>query len=404
MSRILDVSANVCMVVALFFLLLSTLVCRADGDEAVPSVGIPADIRARLEANAKALNPITLVWTEQRRTALSEEQLSGKTKITPDPGFLEQSSWVFMWQDKKCYLSKVAKNVVTSDGDTKRSIQERSFDGSVHCAGHGLGYEDAATPGMGIYPLEQMLTRYPLQNVFFQRYTMKFGYKFPNVGRELGMPQQSYILFLNDTGKLIKAEKQIINGKNIFQVTLEGFDTWEQRDRLFVFSLVPEYGYAVSDCVIKTLDDKVAYSIKNEQFEKIPNKEVYIPRKTVVQCFTDVTIPDDISPTPLFTEEYLLTEVATKKVDDKKFDLRKKYTRPGTHIGDRTLDDTEYGVQYVIPANPADINRAIEAARTGQRFVPTPLPSPPFVYRWGLAIIGLCLIIYALWRLGRKSN
>ena len=55
-------------------------------------------------------------------------------------------------------------------------------------------------------------------------------------------------------------------------------------------------------------------------------------------------------------------------------------------------------VKYRMPANPADLDRVIEAALTGKEFVPTPIRPSLFalILRWGLVIVGLCMIIYAL--------
>jgi hypothetical protein len=399
-------------IVLLFYWLLSTLLYGADNNSIVLSTNeLSEEIRAKLESNALALNPISLVWIKQKKSNLNEKQLSDAINTPYDYGILEQSACVFMWQDKRGYYSETCKNSVDLQGrdekklpflsdkdiEKKLSIQERSFNGEIFCAGLGYGL-DHATPGLGVYSLKQLQDR-PLMNTLYQRYTMKFGYKFPNIGRELGMQQQSYILFLNDNGTLIKVENQSINKKNMIQIVVKGYDFWEQRDRLFDFCLDPEYGYAVSNCIIKTIDEKIAYSIKNEQFEKIPQKEIYIPRKTIVQYFTDATIPDKISTAPLFTEEYLLTEISTKKISDKQFDLRTKYTAPGTHISDRTLMDTLEGVQYVLPANPADLDRVIEAALTGKDFVPTPLPSmAAIVIKWLLCIAGIAMILYAAYK------
>ncbi|MDR1480236.1 MAG: hypothetical protein LBJ00_14970 [Planctomycetaceae bacterium] len=112
-----------------------------------------------------------------------------------------------------------------------------------------------------------------------------------------------------------------------------------------------------------------------------------------------ITIPDIISDTPLFTDQYELVEISTKKINDKQFNLKEKYSNPGTHIGDRTLNDTENGVQYVIPANPADLDRVIEAALSDKDFVPTLLPSrTATIIRWILILLGLAMILYAAYQ------
>ena len=246
---------------------------------------------------------------------------------------------------------------------------------------------------LGVYPVDFFVNNAPLQNLFYQLYTQRIGYKYPSIGREMGDEPQSYVLFLVKNGELLRANEETINNTHYFCVLAKCHDSWERTDRKYRLLLDPKLNYAVVRCEILTLDDKLAYLVENEEFQIIPGKNVYLPKKSRTTYFTDVTRIDDISDKPLFVEECILTDISVSRIADVQFDLRKKYTEAGTHIGDRTLKNTNEGVQYRFPANPADLDRAIEAALTGGTFVPTPLGPSIWVVvvRWLTCLAGIVI-------------
>jgi hypothetical protein len=368
---------------------------------------IPDSVASALQSNAEALNPITLVWVKQKKTKLNLDEIAQKVNKFNDYGFLERSLCVFMWQDQKGFFSESCNNAVNIKGsnelqlphiddkkiEKKLAVQERSFDGEVHCAGTGHHQTEVNTPTIGVFP-ESWLRNHPLIYAFPQRYTTWFGYKFPNLCKELGESQCSYILSLTAKGELIKTSDEIIDNKKLFYIAIKSLDVLSQQDRIFRFWLDPDYNYAVVRNEIESVEHQTIYSIKNEQFKLLPNKKIFLPQKTVVTYFADIGIKM-ISATPIYYEEFLLTEVSTKKINNKQFDLRIKYTNAGTIIGDRILKDTEQGVQYIYPANPADLDRVIESALTGKDFVPTPIqPMWMFVLRLILCVVGTAMALY----------
>jgi hypothetical protein len=75
---------------------------------------------------------------------------------------------------------------------------------------------------------------------------------------------------------------------------------------------------------------------------------------------------------PLLNEIFSVNEISTQAIDKNQFCLRENYRVPGTNVSDFTLGEGSngYGVQYEIPANPEDLDRVIETARTGRPYVP----------------------------------
>jgi hypothetical protein len=374
----------------------------------IKQVRLPDNVRIALETNANELNPISLVWQRKRNTKMDFEILMRQIKCLYNYGFIEPYNGVFMWQNSKSYLYYTTKSTLEGDYQTLpytfevqkkkikliETVSERAFDGTTVYNGNGSASTRSNTPGMDIYTKEQSLKTFGLSPVCHSEYLLYSGYKFPIKAEELGMIQQSLILFLAHSGRFVEFKK-ISN--NVNSIVIESEDIlWSKRKQIFEFFLDTNLTFAIKKWTIKTTDNKLLCSIENEQFEQISGKKIYLPRKCVVSHYSYATVPELISELPLFTDEYLLVEVSTKRIVDKQFDLRTKYSLPGTRIGDRTLKDTDAGVQYIIPANPADLDRVIEAALTGKDFVPTPLPSTTaIVIKWLLCIAGIAMIFYA---------
>lgn len=383
----------------------------------VDNLIMPENTTEVLKKNASELNPISLVWKKKRTSVLSIKNLILKTKCLYDYDFLGSETSVFMWQNNQFYYFYTDNNAIVGDFkdlpyayevDEKKlkiaeSISERSFDGKDYYSGNGYQSESS---GLGIYPIQKMQDRtYP--DVVNQEYTSFIGYKFPNTGTELGNSPIAYVLYLVNNGTLIdcRTEQSTTDGELLF-LKIKSKDIWSNTERVFNFWLVNKYGAVVKKFTIESLDGKLVQAVENHDFFKLSNKSVYFPQKTTVNYYSYHTIPLDISKTPIFTDEYVLVEASTKSINDKQFDLRTKYSNPGTHIGDRTLKDTPDGVQYIVPANPADLDRVIEAALTGGNFTPTPLASTfAVMFRWLILLTGVGMIIYALFaKFAKKSS
>jgi hypothetical protein len=383
------------------------LYCQAEEQQG----SLPDDIVSVLSQNADDLNQISITWKRKRSSEMDFELLTKTIKCLYDYGFLEDRNSVFMWQNPKSYLYYVEKDTIEGDhttlpyayeihkSNTKliESVLERSFDGTNIYNGNGSTATEFSTSGLGIYTKENALKAFARVPVCFPDYFLYAGYKFPLAAEELGTSQQSYILFLINQGRLIDFQKHDNHVDSPFVViTIESEETQSKRKRIFEFLLLSKFNFAIKKWTMKTLDNKLLYEVENKEFVELSGKKIFLPKSIEVKHYSYVTVSDFVSPTPLFSERYLLAEISVKKIAAKQFDLRTKYSQPGTHIGDRTLTDTNKGVQYVVPANPADLDRVIEAALNGTDFIPTPLPSTAaIIVKWLLCLAGIAMIFYA---------
>jgi hypothetical protein len=203
---------------------------------------------------------------------------------------------------------------------------------------------------------------------------------------------------LANDGEVLRVDESVLlDGDQTILIKIKSksiFD-WNKTERIFTFWLSKKYNYAIKQCEISSLDGQICYLIQNDQFFELKKKVLYLPRQTSISYYTYTTC-NTIFPKPLFKEEITLSNISTKKIDPKLFSLDKLYSIPGTVISSRELRDTDEGLTFTIPANPADLDRVIEAALTGKDFVPTPLPSTTaIVIKWLLCVAGIAMIFYA---------
>ncbi|MDR1384866.1 MAG: hypothetical protein LBJ67_13615 [Planctomycetaceae bacterium] len=278
-------------------------------------------------------------------------------------------------------------------------VSDVSFDGKKVFRGSGI-FTEKSTQALLINNLDNFKTNdYP---IVVQEYTSYLGFKFPNKPSEFQDLPESYPLFLAKKGKLLSVKTENLNGHDALQIKIKStylLFPWQNPSRIFCFWLLPDLNYAIKQCDILREDNKLAYRIINDSFEKLPNKSIYLPRKTVLEYYTSEMPNAEISSTVLYKEIFSLVSVSTQKINTNQFTLQNLYSKPGTRIADHVLSDTDSGLQYDMPANPADLDRVIESELTGKDFTPTPLPSrAAMIIRWIIILIGLGMILYAGYR------
>jgi hypothetical protein len=369
-------------------------------------VVIPQEIEEALQENVSCLDPISLVWVRTRTSDIDTETLLKKIKEEYSYSFLEPVNSTFMWQKGCGYLFNALRNRAEIDSANPPPLVHekklklnmlydiKSVDGEFFYSG---GMTDDKPIVLMINPLSHPTS------VLFQILTLNMGYKYPMISNDFenNLQPASYILYLAQKKEnVLQAKSEIIDDEKIFLIKVfsEEYNYLDQcpKPRFFTFYLLPEYHYAVKQLEVHSQNNELVYKIVNKNFKKLSGKKVYLPNESILQRYTHVTISDLVSSTPLYTENFLITEVSTKKINNKQFNLKNKFSDSGTLITDRSLRDTDEGISYMIPDNPADLDRVIEAALNGTDFVPTPLPSTTaIVIKWLLCIAGIAMIVYA---------
>jgi hypothetical protein len=386
-----------------------SIVVYADGTNRLEWNILLPEITVVLEKNAKHLDNLSIVFRRTRSADIPLEPLLKQINSTREYGFFEKSNHVFMWRRPRFYQGNFGKFAAEID-ETGRLpfayeknlklldfINEKSFDGNNYMYGSG-GFErtEHTAPAVGIDSKEQLIRVAGKSGILDSMYLWASGYKFPIIGDDIGSPQVSSVTFLASHGQINRLEKQTNDGEESVFLEIIAKDIFTDSKRMYSLWLLPRYQYVTKKMSVKTLDGKNLYEIENDDYIKVNQDGLFFPSISKISYYFWHNNVEFISDSLLFTETYSLAEVSTKSVAIDQFDIRKKYSSPGTVIADRTLKDTDAGVQYIIPANPADLDRVIEAALTGGDFVPTPLPSTTaIIIKWLLCIAGIAMILYA---------
>jgi hypothetical protein len=383
---------------------------------------IPNEIQKVLLKNVGTIVPISVVWQQQRSASMNIDNFC--KRIGGGPGlynFFEPEDNVFMWQDEQSFLfshkkevqirigliqvddkGKVAGTVSRNEVDFVDSYRECAQDTQKYYRGKKVG-NDQAPKELSVWSLEKTLTKDADYPVFDQTYMTNIGFKFPVYGREIKMQPKSFILFLLESGgKLLSLNEDVLEGDKSLKVTISSDHSTiylPNQSHIYTFWILPKLSYAVKQIEVTTIDNQIEYLVVNDDFMLLPGKTVYFPRKTHVKYYVCNNTWSGRLSEPLYQEDYVLVDVSTKKINKDQFNLSKSYTQSGVMVTDRTLrglNDTDNGLTFIVPANPADLDRVIEATLNGTDFVPTPLPSTTaIVIKWLLCIAGIAMILYA---------
>jgi hypothetical protein len=387
--------------------LFGNLFCQANDNDQVDK-----NVLETLSKNYGECNTILLVWESTYTSEMDMQQILQKIKFPDFYGFNEPIYQTYLWDNGKFYFHRSHKMnpvetlrinnrfpnawEIRDSADLLTRVDENSFDGERYYSGNGV---DVTGTSAGI-TIQELATVHQMNYRIFEdgHYTNCLGFKFPCTTVEVGNKHDSFVLHLIRNSEILDAHWDIRNGQRQYMIKCKSKNDWDMNDNYLILNLwlLPEYGYTIRQYDIHDIKGNLAYRIINSNFKKLLNSNVHLPHNTVIQFYTYATISGNISPVELFRETHTLVSATTTNIKLSQFDLRNKYAQSGTHFADYTLKDTENGLQYIYPANPADLDRVIEAALTGKDFVPTPLPSTTaIVIKWLLCIAGIAMIFYA---------
>jgi hypothetical protein len=177
--------------------------------------------------------------------------------------------------------------------------------------------------------------------------------------------------------------------------------------RQYVFTLAPDMAYAVISREEYTPDRKLLVAAANSDFQQFRPDGPWLPTQSTVRHRVWLTAPGEVSDTDLLTVSYTLTEMSPDEIPPESFDLRRKYTRPGTVISDATIpgaDRRPQGrVEYPVPNDPVNLEKVIQMALEGREFV------EPKSSRYGTLLIianiavAAAIVLSLGWRYFRKN-
>ncbi|WP_157605182.1 RNA polymerase sigma factor [Schlesneria paludicola] len=374
---------------------------------AVAADGIPANIRAALEQNANAINPIGIRYTTEIRSRLSQRETLEKLQIAADrvsPILFAKRPYRTIVEGQKFYSSGTEESLPPRSNRLIVASEEGSFDGAVLYGGRKykrLG--DSMGGDLRMYGWERQKKSHlsiptHLRGPYFTGTPTYSGLSFSRkAGQQSELTAESDILrLLRMKGKVQSVENVSLDGRSLVKIELivenqtrdeaewidlrqlEGDDSeelatpderrrtaeilrWQRKlpaTKRVVYFLDPALNYAVRRREDWYDPHTLLIRCDCSEFEKLSDHPVWLPHRCVseihelqTRLFYQWDHSRLLAPkrTYQFDDSFLteiveVTELTTTPFPAEQFVL--KYTEPGIYIEDHTLpagDNRQFG-------------------------------------------------------------
>lgn len=376
----------------------------------------PAELVEALKRNADALSPLTVKWVQQLGSDATLEEWLRKVKYEAyNVDEFTPVDVVYAWQDGMSYFQEkklttdissaitigddgrahARTDVVFTDLPRELSDREAACNLSKSFRGqhreYGLAHDGAAAT-LSIDRVDDP-KYFGRENKFFNTtYFEQAGFAIPRAISELRNGAPSLPLYLLDHGA---------DFTGIYEASTAGVDcvVIELQDQNLRkrFFLDASRAHAVLRREELSESGQLTAVAEMRDFVKFSDPDLWLPKHCDVAYHTWWTIPDVVTDEPLATLKIDVSDINKEKIPLDRFTLA--YTTPGTHVADATLpqaeDTPDEVVNYTVPANPRDLDAAIDAAAKDRPFVPSALGGAS---RWFVIvnIIILALVIAAV--------
>jgi hypothetical protein len=366
---------------------------------------IPEEVKHAI-AHFSEVKSLSVSWTQHSEDASADsQQRSTSTPSSPGKARIPDSHRL-TWQNGKMYGRRI------SSDPTGTHTFECAFDGRILAGGcpDRMDNGKRTLPSLLIEVASNMDAKGDYFGVVFLD---PLGLWLPHGPGELlkGMPLQSHLQKrLASNGHVTQTGTVVIDGHSTTRLVITGDNAdWQpvptakdlveltqffQNDRSlskeevakkvalakraaelmprqlqYVYYLDPVYGYAVRRYEEIGNDGRLRRRSNCTEHQKLPEYEIWLAKKCITDFYVaDGTYPGKVFDAPLLTESAEVTEFSTKVVGADVFTL--KYTVAGTTVVDKSLPESKFkkdGVTYRVPANPEDLDAAIEDAKSMAR-------------------------------------
>jgi hypothetical protein len=315
--------------------------------------GLKPEVRQALEETSQALSPLAVTWERVVR-------------FPSDPNYVLNNQTQYVCQGNMFY----ARLTRTLEAGAAKMIihPEFAFDGESFY--NATGFDHSPMPGLLVQRLDALVKNEGIRRVVFPEddYFHAAGIEVPSTYDAFGRRLQSLILFLiNGGARVTDARRERINEADTEVVELT---TGERKYR---FWLDPAMRYTVRRQEQRTRAGEPVAIVDNDSFIKLAKPELWLPKHARVRWHTWYWHePGKLYPEPRAVVEYTVSEMAQGPYPHERFRLDRVYQgRPGAMVADsRLMKGRSEIVQYRVPADPGDLDKAIQAAVEGREFIP----------------------------------
>ena len=383
--------------------------------------GLAAEIQQALQDNAAQLTPITISYTEQLQSRLSEQETFERLTIANSRSYqhlLQEHPSRVILQDQNFYtFEKGIYGTYNEDTGYRAMVQQResSFNGSVRCFGF---VNERPFPGNLIKVAESSRSASEGNSApdcfgssFFEGFV---GLGFPPRGplRAAGLRAESVILgSLERGGELlsvtnvsiedrphVRIELRVENEEktwadqadleNMKQMYNGGLYTPEDRER-FLNDIVENRKLPKTKRVVYFLDPALHYAVRQKEewydpgtlllrstcsdFQQLPHRQLWLPQRYVIVYSTFRTAQGVVFADPFLSQVVQVTELSGARVPDSQFVL--EYTQPGTFVmefpgpdpQDKSSPPQPLNYGYTVGQTPSETQKNKEIAEQTAR-------------------------------------
>jgi hypothetical protein len=287
---------------------------------------LPAQIKNDLTANAKSLSPLSVTWRQEIRSLVPEAKAVESFKL-PNPLPREYLT------PRQCQLSFSGIKIRASVETSLWGLREQSFDGDILYIGNHDNRSEAGAvepqPTLSKNRIQDFADERPNDNWITMDYFATTGFWFPQTSLELSQrvpPESALLKLLSTKGKLISVSKPDAAG--LIRVLIEAPDPTQQRfanidlkaiesqmrnglnteehiqreldalkrlqalphNQRFAFYLDTARRHAVVRYQELTQNDEVLLDARHDKFEKIERRDLWLPRRSLINYHTWVSI------------------------------------------------------------------------------------------------------------------
>ncbi len=331
---------------------------------------LPAEIKNDLTANAKALSPLSIKWKQEIRPLVAEGKAAESFKL-PNPLPPEYLT------PRQCEFSFSGTKIRASVDTPLWGLREQSFDGDILYIGNHDNRAEAgpvnAQPTLSKNRIEDFADEHPNDKWLTMDYFATTGFWFPQTSLELSQrvpPESALLKFLSANGKIVSINKPDADG--LIGILIEAPDPAQQRfakvdlkaveselrnglntedhiqreldalkrlqalphNKRFAFYLDPAKRHAVLRYQELTQNDEVLLDARHDKFEKIEGRDLWLPRRTLINYHTWASIAGIALKDPVLQQVIEVSSVQSPAAD---FAFSLDYQNlPGATIYDNT--------------------------------------------------------------------
>jgi hypothetical protein len=317
---------------------------------------LPEEVRKALEENAVGVIPIRVSWTRSASSPLGVD--------TAQSRFYVELHFFSTWSERAVLDGG---RMYWWTGGTRGEPYEGSIDGAASTFTYSTPTQFATQP------LKPMSPSNRFDVLFLEWAGLRSIVQPADFGSPGGDTVTPVLRLLKEGAAVMAVDDATVDGRPMKRVSVMGENDRralhklpETRDYVYYFD--PRLHYALRRSE-ERYGNRMIHRTDNEQFQRLGEREVWLPHRSVRSHFTYRMVPDQFFAVPILVETLELAEVSTAAVPSESFVLK---PRPGVNVINGRLvgGRQSSGGQTANTARPAeDVLAGVKTVAPSRSFV-----------------------------------